>query len=335
MEPSETEPAPTADAHAPHDAGSTGELPEPAPRRRVPWWVCPFIGIVAAVLGLLPWIITGMRLPLQNLWATETAPEDMPVALLPYSQYALALIVAVIVTGAAIAGIATRAMGRRRPRFGVVLVLTGLLLVEVAAVVQTTSVVAEGLERRPESDLYLAALTGLAALATLVGVLVMLLIAAAPRAGAVIGLSMAAVASASWFSGLVVPFGSVSPGTSPLLDLVRWIPPILVGAAIAWGGVNTVGRVIAALLALVFLWVGPALVTAVTMAAGSRVLAKDPPEMIRYAQEVFGAALTEPSVVIPPLVVAIVVAAVGLVARAILRRSKRSEPTDPAAGDPV
>ena len=194
---------------------------------------------------------------------------------------------------------------------------------QVTAVVQTSVVVNQGLEQRWESDLYLAALVGVSALSTLVGVLVMLLIAAAPRAGAVIGLSIAAVASMSWFTGLIVPFGSVqATELSPLLDLVRWIPPILVGAAIAWGGVNTVGRVIAALIGLILLWVAPALITAVSMAAGSRVLAKDPPEMIDYALDVFGMALTQPSVVIPPLVVAVVVAVIGLVLRAILRRSR-------------
>jgi hypothetical protein len=313
---------------------STDDTPTGSTARRIPWWVCLLVGIAAAAIGLLPWLITGMRLPLQNLWATETLPDDMPVALLPFSQYALTLIVAVIVAGAAIAGIATRAMGRRRPRFGAVLALVGLLAVQVVAVVQTSMVVAAGLERRWESDLYLAALVGLSALSTLVGVLVMLLVAAAPRAGAVVGLSIAAVASASWFTGLIVPFGSV-PATelSPLLDLVRWIPPVLVGAAIAWGGVNTVGRVIAALFGLVLLWVGPALITAVSMAAGSRVLAKDPPEMIDYAVGVFGMALTEPSVAIPPLVVAVVVAVIGLVLRAVLRRSRaraRASTGDPA-----
>lgn len=45
------------------------------------------LGAAAAIVGLIPWIITGMRLPLQNLWATDTRPADMPLALLPFSQY--------------------------------------------------------------------------------------------------------------------------------------------------------------------------------------------------------------------------------------------------------
>jgi hypothetical protein len=65
--------------------------------------------VVAALVGLLPWLITGIRRPLQNLRATSTSPESMPVALLPFSQYALTLIVGLIVTGSAIAGVVARA----------------------------------------------------------------------------------------------------------------------------------------------------------------------------------------------------------------------------------
>lgn len=43
------------------------------------------VGALVAVVGLLPWIVTGMRLPLQNRWAAETLPGDMPVALLPFN----------------------------------------------------------------------------------------------------------------------------------------------------------------------------------------------------------------------------------------------------------
>lgn len=61
-------------------------------RRRLNVWWRLAIGAVSAVLGLLPWLITGMRLPLQNLWAADTAPDAMPIVLLPFSQYALSLI---------------------------------------------------------------------------------------------------------------------------------------------------------------------------------------------------------------------------------------------------
>src|SRR5690606_40914719 len=45
------------------------------------------IGVAAAVVGLLPWLLTGMRLPLQNLWSHPTSPEDMQHAQLVFNQY--------------------------------------------------------------------------------------------------------------------------------------------------------------------------------------------------------------------------------------------------------
>ena len=297
-------------------------MPDATPRP-LPWWACLLIGIASALVGMLPWLITGMRLPLQNLWATETLPADMPIALLPFNQYALTLIVSILVTGAAIAGIVARAVRARRPRFGVAAVLSGVLLVQVVAVVQTTIVVEGGLQERAESTLYLVALVALASLSVLVGVLVLLLVAAAPRAGAVVGLSIAAVLFVSWLTGLIVPFGSVqTTELAWLLNLLRWIPPILIGAAIAWAGVNTVGRVFAAAFGLLVLWIAPALITAVVNAAGSRVLARDPQLMAEYAVDVFGMALTMPELALPPLILAVVVAAIGLVGRAILKRSR-------------
>jgi hypothetical protein len=321
---------------APSEQASTGDVapaPRDAPPRRLPWWACLLIGIASAVVGLLPWLITGMRLPLQNLWATETLPDEMPIVLLPFNQYALTLLVAILVTGAAVAGITARAIRPRRPRFGVVATLVGVLAVQVVAVVQTTIVVEAGLQERSESTLYLAALVAVAALSVLVGLLVLLLVAAAPRAGAVVGLCLAAVLSSSWFSGIVVPFGTVQTVEfTGVLSVLRWIPPILVGAAIAWGGVNTVGRVLAAVFGLIVLWIAPALITAVVNAAGSRVLARDPRAMAEYAVDVFGMALTMPSLALPPLIVAVVVAATGLVGRAVLARA-RSRSAAPADDD--
>ena len=46
-----------------------------------------------------------------------------------------------------------------------------------------------------------------------------------------IGLSIAAVAFGQWCSSLLVPSGTVPAAeVAPLLDLIRWIPPVLVGS---------------------------------------------------------------------------------------------------------
>lgn len=46
-----------------------------------------FIGAASAAAGLLPWLVAGMRLPLQNLWAAGTLPADMPRTRLPASTF--------------------------------------------------------------------------------------------------------------------------------------------------------------------------------------------------------------------------------------------------------
>jgi hypothetical protein len=68
--------------------------------RPINTWKWLGIGAASAVVGLLPWIITGMRLPLQNLWGTNTLPEAMPIGLLPFNQYAIPLIAGILVVGA-------------------------------------------------------------------------------------------------------------------------------------------------------------------------------------------------------------------------------------------
>jgi hypothetical protein len=327
---SPNDPTATADTRATADDADRPDVGRHHASRPLRWWLCLLIGAAAATLGLAPWLLTGPRLPLQNLWATDALPDEYPLVLLPFSQYFLSPIAALLILGAAFAGIAARATRSRQRRFGVAWTLIGLLAVQVAAIVQTTLAVRDGLQDRAESDLYLAALVAIAVLANLIGVLVMLLVAAAPRAGAVIGLAVAAVLAPSWLGMLLIPEPAFAgPAAEPILFVLRWLPAVLVGVAIAWGGIGTVGRVLAAIVALAVLWIGPALITAVSYAAGSRVLARRPEAMIDAALDVFRSATTAPEVVVPPLVVAVVVATLGLIGRLVVRRRQASAAATP------
>lgn len=305
------------------DPAAVHDETRPAPLRV---WIPPFLGVAAAVAGLLPWLVTGMRLPLQNLWATDTMPDDMPVVLLPFSQYALAPVAALIVTGAAVAAIAARATRRRQPRGGVPAIFIGLVATQVIAAAQTATVVRGGLAERGESDLYFAAVLAVTVLAVLVGAAVFWLVAAAPRAGALLGLAVAAILFGPWLGDLLVPMGTVPVDwVGALAGWTRWVPSILIGIAIAWSGIRTIGRIIAAVASLLLLWSAPALITGVSSAAGSRVLAEHPAEMLDYAVRVTGMALFLPELALPPLVVAVAVAAAGLVIRSLLRRRRRAD----------
>lgn len=312
---------------------ATAPAPEPAsrtdrPLRRVPLWACFLIGVGGSIIGLLPWIVTGMRLPLQNLWATETAPQDMPLALLPFSQYSLTLIFGLIVVGSAAAGIAARAVDDRLPRGGFFLVMLGLLAAQAAAIAQPALVLRENLQERTASTFYLGGLIAVCVASVLIGLVALLLIARAPRAGALLGLTVGAIAAGPWLGGFFQPLlVTGSDITSTIVWLLQWVTPVLVGIAIAWTGVNTVGRVIAALISLTLLWIAPAAMTAISSAAGSRVLARDPLDMIDYAIAVFQMALFTPEIALRPIIAAVVVAVVGLVVRWSVRAARRRRAT--------
>jgi hypothetical protein len=299
-------------------------------RRRVPLWASALIGLAAFVVGLLPWLVTGMRLPLQNLWATAPGPDAMPIALLPFSQYYLTDLFALIVMGSAVAGVAARALRPRLARGGTAVLAAAVLLAQVVAIAQSALVVNAGLQQRTESALYLAALVGVCVLSLLIGAGALALIAVAPRAGALIGLTIGALASTSWLGGFLRPL--VTTGPDWLLGVataLQWVAPVLVGVAIAWAGVDTVGRVLAGVASLVLLWIVPAGITGVSAAAGTRVLAHDVPGMIDYAVSVFRMALFLPELALRPLVVAVAVAAVGLLVRWGAARGRRSRTAAP------
>lgn len=302
------------------DGESTVGTAEPV-SRPIGVWSWFGIGVAAAVVGLLPWIITGMRLPLQNLWGSDTLPADMPFVLLPFSQYSVTLIAAIMVVGAATAGLVARATRSRLGGRGFLALSTGVLGAQVVAALQTWVVVADGLRPGSDSTFYVVALIAVAAASIVVGALVLMLVARMPRAGALIGLSLAVVAVGWWLNALVVPSpGLVTELQTSLLGMLHWLPAILCGIAIAWCGINTIGRGLAALTAVAALVVGSAFGTAVAMAAGSRVLLPYPLEMLDFGRQVFVQALTTPALTIRPIVTTLIVATAGLVLAAVLRR---------------
>ena len=278
------------------------------------------IGVAAAVLGLLPWLVTGAHLPLQNLWATATADAAaMPVVLLPFSQYAVLLIVALLVTGGTAAGLVVRSLPGRR--VGIVL---GLLAVQLLTVVQSAIADGAGLQHTTIARLYLALLVATGAASLVLSALVVLLVGIAPRAGLVVGVAIAAVPLGDWAASLLVPFGSISvnPVASALLVPLRFLPAAVIGAAIAWAGLRSAGRIVAAVVALLLLWIGPALETGVVNSAGTRVYAHDPAAMLEAGRTVFVLALFSADVVVAPLLLALVVVLLGTVVGVLLRRRR-------------
>lgn len=285
------------------------------------WAMALPVGILAAMVGLLPWWVSGARLPLQDLWESTVRAAAMPLTLLPFSQYFVVLIFALLVVGAAAAGIGGRAL--RVGGWGVLLLVAGVLLVQISATAQTALVVREGLQQRLESTLYVSGLTAGSGLSILIGIIVTVLIARAPRAGALIGLTIGAIGMASWTSALIDPARIGDGPLTALLVIVPWITPVLTGIAIAWSGIDTAGRVLSALFALVLVWVAPAVTTAIVSALGSRALLRSGGDVVDYGIEVFQLALLTPELALRPIIATAVVAALGLLVRLLVARRRR------------
>ena len=128
---------------------------------------------------------------------------------------------------------------------------------------------------------------------------------------------------ASWIGALIDPTRTGQGLLADMLVIVPWIAPVLTGIAIAWTGIGTAGRVIAALAALVLVWVAPAVTTALFNALSNQVLVRSSSDVIDYAVGVFQAALLTPELALRPIIATALVAAVGLGLRALVGRRGR------------
>lgn len=289
------------------------------------------VGVIAGMVGLLPWLLTGGRLPLQNLWATQARPDDMPFALLPVSQYSATTIFALLLMGGVFAGLTVNIFARRR-RFALWAAAAGLLLIHVVAVAQSFTVVGSGLNLTTTHDsrvvVYFAGMLGgtiCAALAAQVGLWVASRRSMGPIALA-IGLS--AVPFASWIAPALVTASGASGIAMLSGGVLRWLPAAIVGVALGCCGVRPARRIAVWLTVLAALWVTPALLTALQYGLGMRVLNGDVKEMASAARQVFPLALATG---VAPALFAIAIAIAVVTARALIRgRAHRAAaPTKP------
>lgn len=287
------------------------------------------IGVAGAVLGLLPWIVAG-TLPLQNLWAVQTLPEDMPFVLLPLSQYYATLLFSLVLLGGVFAGLAVRVVRRRRavPAWPVAL---GVAVVHLIAAVQSFVVLAGGLGLTDGSGdtraaLYFGGLLGGTLVAALLAQLGLWMTTRTSVAVASLGIALAAVPFGTW---VVRWFGAFAGPTGPPMlvsSIGYWLPAVVVGITLVWCGVRPVGRLAVWAVALLSVWVVPAVFTAIGYGLGMRVLQGDVQEMAEASLQIFPSVMAE---MWRPVVLAVLIAVVGSIARvAVAKRSGR--PTDAA-----
>ncbi len=289
------------------------------------------LGVAAAGLGLLPWWMTGARLPLQNLWGTNNT--DMPFALAPFSQYYVHAVAAYFIVGAGLAGLITGfTPGLRARRWWVVLGVSGL---QGIAVIQSAFVTLLGLKGNGESQLYFAVISTGLALCLVTAFLTCVLCSlgfgsgtkthAAGRwasPGWLIGTTLFVLFVGGWIrelASVIAPHQDMSM----LSSITLWVTPVGVGFAVVVVGVHTSGRIAATVGALALLWVTPAAITASASVLGSRVMLKEWREVPEYALQVFQQYLFMPELSLRPIVVAAVIALAGLTLRYVLQGRSR------------
>lgn len=251
-------------------------------------------GAAGAVGGLAPWWLTGSRLPLQNLWTTPAAPDEMPVALLPASQYAVTSIAALLVVGGVLSGVLGRRLARSRGE--VAAVVLAALGVQLVVVVQTFTVLRSGLglaEDPPVADprahVYWWGLLAGTVAVLLVSVGVTWLVVRGSRLQAGLGLVLAAVPLGSWlglWGALVGGDGGPPTWTS---EAVRWGPAVVVALALLRCGLGSGAHLVVWVAGAAALVVLPPVVTAVSSALGTRVLDGDVAQTLAVAAEVLRA----------------------------------------------
>lgn len=280
------------------------------------------IGFLGGLLGLGPWLMTGARLPLQNLWGAEVMPEQMPVSLLPLSQYELTTIVALLTVGGAAAGLTVYILLPTQKRLATWWAAAGVLAVQLGAAVQSFTVLDGGLAGGWMASLYFAGLLGGVAASLAASLVALLLLASKSRGLTALGAGLVAVPFASWAVEWVVGFvGHVNvPVAVP--SVARWIPALLVGCALAWCGLRPARRAAVWLVNLALLWVVPALFISVNYVLGSRVLAGDMQETLLMGRQILAATLGPKGGALPTVLLALAVALAGLGIRYVAARRR-------------
>ena len=290
-------------------------------------WTGALIGVLAGLLGLAPWLVTGGQLMLQNLWGREVLPAEMPLSLLPLSQYELTTLVALLTVGGAAAGLALRFWRPGRTRAGAWSAAAGVLAVQVTATAQAFGVLRAGLTPGSASDLYFAGLLAGVIASIAASLVALFLLASRSRARAALGVGLMAVSVVSWAVEWVVNLSDVG-NVSPLVPAVaHWLPAALVGAALTWCGLHPTRRVLVWVANLVLLWVVPALFTSVNYVFGTRIYLGDLDEMALLARQILAATLGPDGGAGPIVMLALAIALAGTDSLEVLRRRRQAGTT--------
>jgi hypothetical protein len=216
----------------------------------------------------------------------------MPRVLIPLSNYSVSLTSAVIIVGAALGGLAVVIARLNGRVLAAGHVLAGVVGLQVCALAHAVWAVKDGLETSTRAQVYLGGLAGGAALMIVIGIPILLAIARGHAAPVTLAVAASSVALGWWLLALmsaVVPISAQVPLF--VWRTIEWLPAVITGIAIGWCGWRSAKRAVASVLAVVIIWVVPALVTAVMYGLGSRIYLQFPRELVDASKQVFRMAL--------------------------------------------
>jgi hypothetical protein len=229
------------------------------------------IGAGCGLVGLSPWLVLGERLPLQNLWRTQTMPGAMPWAMVPLNQYYLPTILALLIVPGLIGGVVVRALRRPELRMPAG---QGLLVFQVVAVVQSFAVLVPGLRLSGLAAVYVVGLAVSCLLGLGIGQAVLWLIPSDRPADTALGLILAAAPLARWLIAPwelgLAPFGV----PSALVVAVQWLPGLMVGLVLVGCTLRRQNRLRTWVVGALVVWLVPAAFDAASSAV-ARNTARD------------------------------------------------------------
>ncbi|GAA2560335.1 hypothetical protein HD598_001402 [Neomicrococcus aestuarii] len=271
------------------------------------------LGQIGTTIALLPHLLSGGLMLLQNLWIRETLPEDMPFSMLPLSQYALLELVGILAVAATITGCLPYFVMPARRRSVTLGASLGVALGLLISIGQSFWEMAKGLGigagASSTAQLYFwGLLAGFVLFAALAALVTMVFASGTPTWSALMW-ALVAVPVTSWILSWTSPSGPFSgPFLMPLIEsftgplpdpfsgdstflnyVYRFLPAIIVGLALAWYGWKPLGRLAIWVVDLALLFFIPVLATATQSAAGMRVLNGNVRDMLDYGSEVFRA----------------------------------------------
>ncbi|MGI5951395.1 MAG: protein-L-isoaspartate O-methyltransferase family protein [Brooklawnia sp.] len=232
-------------------------------------WLGLPVGLLAALIGLLPWLVTGASLPLQNLWAEPTLPEQMPWAGLPISQYYVPQVLALLMIGSALAGLAARALRTTDGAPTSWQIWLGASLLQLAAISQVFMVLGNGLDlanRGPgsRSALYWVGMLGVTLGSWGLATLAFWMISRGSRPAFAIGIAIAAAPLRVWvrtaFLVRMYPW-DLPPG---LYTAMTWLAALAVGGALGYCGWRERQALWAWIACPVLMVLGPGLLESLT-----------------------------------------------------------------------